>query len=529
MTRSSFGSSDMGFDGADAVRRIWGHDYSLWSDPAPGAGGDWLGWLDLPESLSRGEGVPSADLLGSFSWATSLTVLGMGGSSLTSEVLRFMFPRRAGYPSLYVLDTVNPRSVRAHLDEIDLGTALFAVASKSGTTVEPLSLESVFRRALLDSGVDDVSRHFVALSDAGTVLAGRAVSGEFSVHIETPSNVGGRYSALTSFGMFPAALCGMPVDKMIESANGMFDECRREDVNAGVELGMFLGSNFLAGRDKVTLVISPSLSRFGLWLEQLLAESTGKSGKGLVPIVFQSEQGGRVVPFADDRQFVVVKLDGEDFAFDFSRLSESRHPCFEITLPGRASIAGEFFRWEFGTAIASAMIGVYPFDQPDVESAKNLAREILVSGSSSGSITPSSLDVALERLLSKSASGRYLVISAFLPESGRLTDRFGFLCGGISERSGMATAFGYGPRYLHSTGQLYKGGADSVMLLAIVQDDSGVDVGVPGADYTLGELSFSQAAGDVQAMRARGRDAELAIVGEDAIGEVDRLVSEILG
>ena len=525
MTRSSFDSADIGFDGADAVRRVWGHDYSLWPDPAPGAGGDWLGWLDLPERLNRGDGVPSDDLLGGFSWATSLTVLGMGGSSLTSEVLRFIFPHRAGCARLYVLDTVNPRSVRAHLEEIDLGTALFAVASKSGTTVEPLSLESVFRRCLEDSGVKDVSRHFVGLSDAGTVLAERALSGDFAAYIETPSNVGGRYSALTPFGMFPAALCGMPVDKMIESANGMFNECRGEDVNAGLDLGMFLGKNALDGRDKVMLVISPSLERFGLWLEQLLAESTGKNGNGLVPIVFRPESGGAVVPLADDRQFVVVKLDGEDFP----RLLEPRHPCFEITLPDRASIAGEFFRWEFATAVASAMIGVYPFDQPDVESAKNLAREILVSGNSSGSVTPSPLDVALERLLSKSTRGRYLVISAFLPESDRLTDMFGFLCGAISKRTGMATTFGYGPRYLHSTGQLHKGGPDSVMLLAIVQDDSEVDIPVPGADYSLGELSFSQSAGDVQAMRGLGRDAELAIVGEDAIGEVRRLAREILG
>ena len=254
-----------------------------------------MGWLDLPGSsfrfpslageMSRGQRGHQSNQTqrDALNGITSLNILGMGGSSLTPEVLSNLFPDTT--PALNVFDTVNPATIQDALNNIDLTSAAFAVASKSGTTIEPLSLEAVFRQSLSDSGVKDISDHFIAISDSGTPLADRAKNGDFAIHIETPANVGGRFSALSAFGMFPASICEMPTDDMTASAIDMAERCRTEDEsNPGIELGLFMARNALRGRDKVTFAMSPSLERLGLWLEQLLAESTGKNGRGLIPI-----------------------------------------------------------------------------------------------------------------------------------------------------------------------------------------------------------------------------------------------------
>ncbi len=517
---------------ADIVRRIWARDYSLWADPSPGGGGDWMGWLDLPGfnfrvpplagEMSEGQRGPVAidqtqrDTLGGI---TSLNILGMGGSSLTPEVLSHLFLDTK--PALNVFDTVNPATIAEALDSMDLSTATFAVASKSGTTVEPLSLENVFRHALNKGGIDTTADHFIAISDPSTPLADRAKNGEFAIHVETPANVGGRFSALSAFGMFPASICNMPTDEMTANAMAMADRCRAEDeTNPGVELGLFMAQNALKGRDKVTFVMSPSLERFGLWLEQLLAESTGKNGRGLIPVAAES-----ILPtesYGDDRQFIRIGLAEEETPFT---PAFDNHPTLSIELPDRAAITGEFFRWEFATSVAASGIGVYPFDQPDVESAKQFARAALETGVGRADHVQTLSD-AIRSAITNSKAGDYVAIAAFLPESDALTNAVSGLRSAISESTGMATTFGYGPRYLHSTGQLHKGGPNSVILLALTQDLS-VDIDVPGQNYSLGDLLAAQAAGDVQACRDKGRRAELIKIEGDAIEEIESVTAMI--
>ena len=503
----------------DIVRRIWGRDYSLWPEASPGGGGDWLGWLDLPKKVASDRDFADWDHLEAFRGATSFNVLGMGGSSLTAEVLSSLFPDSD--PVLNVFDSVNPVTISDALESMDIASAVFAVASKSGSTVEPLSLEGIFRSALNDAGVSSGSEHFCALTDAGTVLADRASAGEFEFHVSTPANVGGRFSALSEFGMCPASVCGMPVKDIGRSALEMANECRSEGLdNPGLELGLFLAGNALRGRDKVTFSLSPGLERFGLWLEQLLAESTGKNGRGLVPVA-----GEPVLPresYSADRQFVCIALEGEDVA---ENPAFRDHPTYRITLPDRASIGGEFFRWEFATSVAACGIGVYPFDQPDVESAKEFAREAL-GESSTESLASESLGNAVDSVIRDGKERDYVAIVAYLPESEELTRSVSGLRRAISCATGLATTFGYGPRYLHSTGQLHKGGPDGVHLLVLTQE-SGVDVDVPGAAYSLGELSSSQAIGDVLACRSTGRHAEMLRIEGDAILEIDSVVGAI--
>ena len=516
---TSTSDNKIGIGIADIVRRIWARDCSIWPEPSPGGGGDWMGWLDLPASLGSGIGFANRAHLEALDGITSFNVLGMGGSSLTPEVLSSVFPDTV--PKLNVFDTVNPATISNALKTMDLSTAAFAVASKSGTTVEPLSLESVFRAALSDAGVTNAADRFVALSDPGTPLAQRADDGEFAIHIPTPTNVGGRYSALSGFGMFPASICGMPTDDMTHSAMAMADRCRREDgSNPGVELGFFMAANALRGRDKVTFAMSPSLERFGLWLEQLLAESTGKNGRGLIPVA-----GETVLPeqsYGNDRQFVCIALEGEEVPYN---PAHDDHPTFRIDVPDRASIAGEFFRWEFATIVAACAIGVYPFDQPDVEAAKLLAREALESSSETNQV-PADLASAIQSIVSNGNEGGYVAIVAYLPESHELTNEVSALRVAVSNATGMATTFGYGPRYLHSTGQLHKGGPNSIQLIAITQSID-ADVAVPGQTYSLGDLLHSQAIGDVRACRENGRRAEFVQIDGNVIAELKAVAAKI--
>ena len=492
------------------VDRIHARDSSLWPAPETGSDLDWLGWLELPNALRDGVGLPSQNDLEQLADTDHVVVLGMGGSSLTALVLADIFNSdRSDAPSkkLTVLDTCNPITVRDFLRTTDLRHSHFLVSSKSGTTIEPLSLEAIFREELANLG-EKASPRFTAITDADTPLARRAADQAFRAHTTTPDDVGGRFSALSAFGMYPAALCGMPTEAMATNASEMYAKCREaSESNPGYALGKFLAENAASGRDKLTVVTTDSLKMLGTWLEQLIAESTGKRGTGLVPI--SGEPPLRPPDYGEDRQFVRISLASDAT----SAFHHQLQPVYDIVLNDPAEISGEFFRWEFAVAVASAGLGVYPFDQPNVESAKQYARQVLDEGTEPD-LKTMSLSDALGLVSRLGANNRYIALCAFLPESDELNNAFSNLRRAISRTTKMATTFGYGPRYLHSTGQLHKGGPDSVIQVVLVQDHATHDLAVPGTGYTLAQLNRAQALGDVMAMHNLGRDSLLVSLDE---------------
>lgn len=520
--------------------RLWQRDATLWPEPSPG--GDppdrTLGWLDLPgrlpllaEKLSGLAGQLSGDGF------TDAVVLGMGGSSMTPLTLRGIFGKPGpGSPGLrlHALDTVNPASIASVADSLDLPRTLFFVSSKSGTTVEPLSLEAYFRSQLsvdaAGSGLSSAGpgtgrRNFVALTDPGTPMSERAKAGEFGTWMATPEDVGGRFSALSAFGMMPATAAGMDPGRFADAAARMVQQCLTDSTsNPGLQLGAFMAANALAGRDKVTLITSNEYAVFGMWVEQLLAESTGKDGRGLIPIA--GELRLEAESYGSDRQFIVFDSYDEDSNFRqvSAELESAGHPVLVIKASGseKHGIAGEFFRWQFATAAAASLMGVYPFDQPDVEAAKVKSRELL-SDTGQSPVTYSLAD-ALERL-EKIETPAYVALIAFLPESPELTAAFSGLRRVISEKTGVATTFGYGPRYLHSIGQLYKGGPRNATVLGFISGKYD-DLAVPGASYTFGELSAAQAAGDFAVMTEYGQKV-LPIRPED--GRTEAVVTGTAG
>ncbi len=519
---------------ADRVAsRIWEKDASLWPAESPGAepAAEIMGWLELPETLKdwleQLQLVIESPLNAKSPSFTDLVVLGMGGSSMTSEVLRVVFGTQPDGVRLHVLDTVNPGTIGPVTESLPLATTAFAVCSKSGTTVEPLSLEKHFRKALEDTGVTSVADHFYAISDAGTPLAERARTGEFAHWFETPRDIGGRFSALTAFGMFPAASLGINTSLLAEAASSMVRRCREDSTdNPGLALGLALGANANAGRDKVTLITSPGLERFGLWVEQLLAESTGKHGKGLVPVA--GEPLLNPEHYGSDRNFVYLRLhDSDNSVTDAltAALEAAGHPLFSYSIGELELIGGQFFLWEFAIAVAGHIIGVFPFDQPDVNAAKDAARAILDSGHLPSAGSESDLQTAVQRLIETPIQGDYVAICAFVPESQEVAAAFAKLRSRITRKTGMATTFGFGPRYLHSIGQLYKGGSRSVRFLGIVSHGS-VDIKVPGETYTLGALTPAQAYGDFEVMRDRGRRIQTAALGRNLVAEIEETLKD---
>ena len=496
--------------GTQVVDRIFARDSTLWPDPETGTDLDWLGWLELPNALSEGEGLPSPNDLEQLTDTNHVVVLGMGGSSLTALVLADIFNSDGSdgrSKKLTVLDTCNPSTIRDFLRTADLRQCHFLVSSKSGTTIEPLSLEAIFREELANLG-EKASPRFTAITDSDTPLARRATDQEFRAHIATPDDVGGRFSALSAFGMYPAVLCGMPTDAMAANASELYTKCREaSESNPGYALGKFLADNAASGRDKLTVLTSDSLKMLGTWLEQLIAESTGKCATGLVPIT--GEPALPPTDYGEDRQFVRISLASDEPSEWPHRLQ----PVYDIVLNDPSEIAGEFFRWEFAVAVASAGLGVYPFDQPNVESAKQYARQVL-DEDTEPVIQTMSVSDALSQVAKLAADNRYIALCAFLPESDDLTNAFSDLRRSISSETKMATTFGYGPRYLHSTGQLHKGGAESIIQIVLTQNDLACDIAVPGTDYTLEQLNRAQALGDVMAMHNLGRDSLLVALDE---------------
>lgn len=532
--------------------RTWEKDASLWPAESPGAepAAEIMGWLELPETLderlqtlipviqdllgpewSEVMAPPSPDLSsvapGAGPAITDLVVMGMGGSSMTPEVLRVVFGTQPGWLKLHVLDTVNTGTIGPLTESLPIATTAFAVSSKSGTTVEPLSLEKHFRKAVADAGIENVASRFIAVTDAGNPLAKRAQAGEFAHWLETPKDIGGRFSALTNFGMFPAAALGLQTSSIAGSARFMANLCRPDSSdNPGLVLGANLGANANSGRDKVTLITSPGLERFGLWVEQLLAESTGKHGKGLIPIanepLFAPEQYGA------DRNFIYLRLQDADNSVTDAHttaVEAAGHPLHTITISSLEQIGGQFFLWEFATAVAGHVMQIFPFDQPDVNGAKDAARAILESGQLPSADSETDLESAIAHLIETPKPGDYVAIGAFMPETPEAVAAWSKLRSRITRKTGMATTFGFGPRYLHSIGQLYKGGTNSIRFLGVVSHGSG-DINVPGESYTLGALTPAQAYGDFEVLRDRERRIQTAVLGNNSVAEIEEALRD---
>jgi transaldolase/glucose-6-phosphate isomerase len=440
---------------AELVERIWARDATLWT------GGDeakWLGWLDEPKRMrSRvGELLRFAEEVAAPGVIDTFVLLGMGGSSLAPHVLKRTFEVRG----FHVLDTTHPAMIRHSAEQLDLERTLFIAASKSGTTLETRCHLDYFWAKAGKRG-----ELFAAITDPGSELEALARERGFRAVVEGEPTIGGRYSALSAFGMLPAALMGIDLERLFERVDETVEACRGENVNPGLELGLELGHGWEDGRDKVT--INPNTGDFGLWAEQLIAESTGKQGKGLVPAPGESPDGpDRLAP--------------------------------EVRLPTPYELGQEFFRWEFATAVAGSILGINPFGQPDVQAAKDRTSEVLSAGGEPDVEPRGSLD----ELFAQARPGDYVAIQAFIdparePELEPLIER-------AREETGCVVTHGLGPRYLHSTGQLHKGGPNTGLFVQVV-DDPGDEVSIPGRKFGFRRLIRAQAAGDLASLEERGR------------------------
>jgi glucose-6-phosphate isomerase len=536
----------------DVASRLWARDGSLWeaSGKSPDEVSRWLGWLELPESMrSRiGELNNLARSVRDDGYAQA-AVLGMGGSSLAPELFATVFGESRGEAGtgmrLRILDSTHPDAVRSFRDWATVVRTVFCVSSKSGTTTEPLA----FHAAMADVAP---ALDFLAITDPGTPLVELAQSQEFRGIVEAPSDVGGRYSALSVFGLLPAVLAGVDIEGLLHHANEMVAHCRRPaDENPGLKLGAMLGEAALAGRDKLTILTSPRLASFGDWVEQLVAESTGKLGTGIVPIV--GEPAGDPATYGEDRFIVLLTLSGEPDA-SWRTLAEELeghgHPGVHIDHADPLELGGEFVRWEVATAAAGMVLAIDPFDQPDVQQAKDATRRLLEAYRRKGSLPspatlvaedgiavsgasqifddrPVSVEGALWQLVELAAPGDYFGILAYVPPELPVLQRLQALRSRMRDSLGLATTLGIGPRFLHSTGQLHKGGPPSGLFLQITADPRS-DLAIPGWDESFGVLVAAQALGDLQALQERGRRVLRVHLGDPEPG-LDRLAQLLDG
>ena len=441
---------------ADLIDRIWERDATMWTGADEAR---WLGWLDEPRRMR--ERVPEVTAFAAEIAADgvdTVVLLGMGGSSLAPEVLRRTFAAQ----SFHVLDTTHPAAIRALEASLDLERTLFVSASKSGSTLETRSHTDYFWEKTGKRG-----SAFAAVTDPGSDLQRLAEERGFRHVFAGEPTIGGRYSALSAFGIVPAALMGVDVDRLLAAAERMADDCRLDEGNPGFELGRAFGIGWQEGRDKICICETPG--GFGLWAEQLIAESTGKLGKGLIPAPGESPDGA-------DRQDAVPKLD-DPYA-----------------------LGAEFFRWEFAVAVAGAYLEINPFDQPDVQAAKDKTNEVLATGKEP-EVEP---EGSVDELLAQVHEGDYVCVQAFIQPSADNDARIAGLVKTLRDRSGLVVTHGYGPRYLHSTGQLHKGGPNTGLFLQVV-DDPGEELAIPGKPFGFRRLIRAQAAGDFASLKERGR------------------------
>jgi transaldolase/glucose-6-phosphate isomerase len=540
------------------VRRLWARDASLWTGTDEGS---WLGWLGITEDQSahsqRFRSIAEELKREGF---THALLLGMGGSSLCPEVMKLTFGRIDGYPELHVLDSTDPAQIRSFENGVDLAKTLFIVSSKSGSTLEP----NIFKQYFFDRvkglvGEKAAGNRFLAITDPGSKMQQIAESDGFRhVFFGLPS-IGGRYSALSDFGMVPAAIMGVDVPKFLDRAEEMVQACAScvpVVENPGAVLGTILGVAHNHGRNKVTIITSPGISDLGAWLEQLLAESTGKSGKGLIPVDRESPSPPAV--YGRDRVFVYVRLESTpDKAQDAAveTLERAGQPVVRIAINEPYDLGEEFFRWEFATAVAGAIIGINAFNQPDVEASKVATRKLTSEYEQTGKLPPespifedggiklftddknattlvaavgksASLSAYLKAHLDRNKVGDYFAVLGYIEMNEAHERALQAMRHAVRDKKRVATCLGLGPRFLHSTGQAYKGGPNTGVFLQITCDDA-ADLAVPGQKYTFGVVKAAQARGDFQVLAERGRRALRIHLGKDVEAGLQKLDAAI--
>jgi transaldolase/glucose-6-phosphate isomerase len=528
------------------VRRLWQRDASLWSNTDEAK---WLGWLGITEEQAAriqdfrklAEDVRSAGF-------THVLLLGMGGSSLCPEVLKMTFGRIAGYPELHVLDSTDPAQVKAFENKIDLSKTLFIVSSKSGSTLEPnIFKQYFFEQSRQVVGSDNTGKHFLAITDPGSKMEQVATADNFRHIFHGLASIGGRYSALSDFGTVPASAMGLDITKFLDRTEEMVQACASSvpvEQNPGTVLGIVLGAAHNLGRNKVTIITSPGISDLGAWLEQLLAESTGKEGKGIIPV--DRERLASPEVYGSDRVFVYMRLESApDAAQDakIAALENAGQPVVRIAVGDTYDLGQEFFRWEIATAVAGSLIGINPFNQPDVEASKIATRNITSEYEKTGTLPaeksllerdgiqlfsdPKNNDVLtkaaagdeslvgyLRAHLNRVSPGDYFALLAYIQMNGANEEKLQAIRHMVRDSKRIATCLGFGPRFLHSTGQAYKGGPNSGVFLQITCDDA-IDLPVPGQKYTFGIVKAAQARGDFQVLAERNRRALRVHVGQD--------------
>ena len=519
------------------VGRLWARDPTLWTGRDEAR---WLGWLGIvDQALGRLDELRRAAEDVRQASFSHVVLLGMGGSSLCPEVLKMTFGRIASWPELHVLDSTDPAQVRTLETTVDLARTLFIVASKSGTTLEPnIFKQYFFERAKATVGAAQVGRRFVAITDPGSQMQRVAEADAFRRVFFGQPSIGGRYSALSDFGMVPAAVMGLDVARLLGRAAEMTRACAASvpvEENPGAVLGIVMGVLAKNGRDKATLVASPAIHALGAWLEQLLAESTGKEGTGLIPV--DREPLGAPEVYGVDRFFVYLRLTSAPDAEQDLRveaLERAGQPLVRIMVDDSYDLGAEFFRWEFATAVAGAILHINPFDQPDVEASKLATRRLTDEYEKTG-VLPSqaavraddtNLHAALRSHLGRLGAGDYAALLAYIEMNAAHERELQAIRGAIRDRYRVATCLGFGPRFLHSTGQAYKGGPNSGVFLQITCDD-GVDVPLPGQKYTFGVVKAAQAQGDFQVLVERGRRALRIHLGKDVKGGLATLRSAV--
>ena len=528
------------------VRRLWQRDASLWTGTDEA---NWLGWLSITEEeIEQVEKLRRTAEVIKKEGFRDVLVLGMGGSSLCPEVLALTFGPISGFPKLYVLDSTDPAQVKAFAQKVDLANTLFVVSSKSGSTLEPnIFKQYFFERVKRTVGADKAGSRFIAITDPGSKLQQVAEADHFRHIFHGVPSIGGRYSALSNFGLVPASLMGVDPVNFLDRTEEMVEACAScvpVEENPGVVLGIILGTAAKEGRDKITIIASPRISDLGAWLEQLLAESTGKQGKGIIPV--DREELGSPEIYGKDRIFAYVRLESApDAAQDakVAALEEAGQAVIRISVEDIYDLGQEFFRWEIATAVAGSIIGINPFNQPDVEASKIVTRKLTEEYEKTGSLpvekpvledsgiklftdpkntdalakvtgSERSLVAYLRAHLNRLSDHDYFALLAFVPMNDENEALLQKIRHAVRDKRRVATCLGFGPRFLHSTGQAYKGGPNTGVFLQVTCDDA-VDLPVPEQKYTFGVVKAAQARGDFQVLVERGRRALRVHLGRD--------------